>query len=269
MYLDYFGFKKKPFSNTPDPEFLFLSKNHEEALSRLQYAVEERELALLVGEIGAGKTTISRALIDSFNEGFKFFLILNSRLSPSQFLRTIVKNFGEEPKYFKNDLLEQIEEKLIRFNEEKITPVIILDEAQLIPQKGTFDEIRLLTNFQLDKENLLCFIIMGQPELLKRLSKKIYEPLTQRIGISYYLKGLSEEEIMPYIRHRIRIAGGDEDLFSPLCAKLIYEFTKGIPRLINTICSLALLSAMEKERKKVTEELIIEANKEIKLKEGD
>lgn len=266
MYLDYFGFKKKPFSNTPDPEFLFLSKNHEEALSRLQYAVEEKELALLVGEIGSGKTTLSRALMDSFEENYKFFLIINSRLSPSQFLRTLVKLFGEEPRYFKNDLLEQLEKKLLSFNEESITPVVILDEAQLIPKKGTFDEIRLLTNFQLDSENLLSFIIMGQPELSKRLQNKAYEPLRQRIGLNYYLKGLQEEEILPYIRHRLSVSDGDPDLFSSQCASLIYKFSKGIPRIINTICSLSLLEAMGKDTKVISPEIVIKAYEEIELK---
>lgn len=268
MYLDWFGFKKKPFSNTPDPEFLYLSKNHEEALSRLQYAVEEKELALLVGEIGSGKTTLSRALIDSFGENFKFFLIINSRLSPSQFLRTLVKLFGDEPKYFKNDLLEQIEQKLLDFHENKITPVIIMDEAQLIPKKGTFDEIRLLTNFQLDTENLLSFIIMGQPELSKRLQNKVYEPLRQRISLNYFLKGLSEDEIMFYIKHRLKVAGGDTEIFSPDTIPLIYRFSKGIPRVINTLCSLSLLEAMGKEMKKITPDLIIKAYEELELKQG-
>ena len=266
MYLDYFGFKKKPFSNTPDPEFLFLSKNHEEALSRLQYAVEEKELALLVGEIGSGKTTLSRALIDSFDEKYKFYLIINSRLSPSQFLRTLVKLFGDEPKYFKNDLLEQIEHKLLDFYENSITPVIIMDEAQLIPRKGTFDEIRLLTNFQMDKENLLSFIIMGQPELAKRLQNKAYEPLRQRISLNYYLKGLTEEEVLPYIKHRLNVAGGNDDLFSEESVSLIYRFSKGIPRIINTICSLSLLEAMEKEVKKITPEIVIKAYEETEIK---
>lgn len=269
MYLEWFGFRKKPFSNTPDPEFLFLSKNHEEALSRLQYAVEEKELALLVGEIGSGKTTLSRALMDSFNENFKFFLIINSRLSPSQFLRTLVKLFGEEPRYFKNDLLEQIENKLLGFHEKGITPVIIMDEAQLIPKKGTFDEIRLLTNFQLDSENLLSFIIMGQPELSKRLQNKAYEPLRQRIGLNYYLKGLSEEEVLPYIKHRLRVAGGDEELFLQDTIPLIYRFSKGIPRVINTLCSLSLLEAMGREMKRITPDLIFKAYEELELKQEE
>lgn len=269
MYLEYFGFRKKPFSNTPDPEFLFLSKNHEEALSRLQYAVEEKELALLIGEIGSGKTTLSRALIDSFDEKYKFFLIINSHLSPSQFLRTLVKFFGDEPKYFKNDLLEQIELKLLDFQKNSITPVIIMDEAQLIPMKGTFDEIRLLTNFQLDSENLLSFIIMGQPELAKRLQNKCYEPLRQRIVLNYYLKGLEEGEIMAYIKHRLKVSGGDEDIFLPECIPLIYKFTKGIPRIINNICFLSLLEAMAKDLKKVTPEIIINAYEETLIKQED
>lgn len=267
MYLDYFGFKKKPFSNTPDPEFLFLSKNHEEALSRLQYAVEENELALLVGEIGSGKTTLSRALIDSFDENYKFFLIINSRLSPSQFLRTLVKLFGEEPKYFKNDLLEQIENKLLNFYEKSITPAIIMDEAQLIPKKGTFDEIRLLTNFQMDSQNLMSFIIMGQPELSRRLQKKAYDPLRQRISLNYYLKGLNEDEVFPYIKHRLSIAGGDPNLFSFECIPLIYKFSNGIPRVINTICSLSLLEAMGKDTKKITPDIVIKAFEETELKQ--
>ncbi len=266
MYNDYFGFSKKPFSNTPDPSFLYLSKNHQEALSRLQYAVEEKELALLIGEIGSGKTTLSRALMDSFNENYKFYVIINSRLSPSQFLKTLVKLFEGEPKHFKNDLLEQIETKLIEFNDKSLTPVVIMDEAQLIPKKGTFDEIRLLTNFQLDTENLLSFILMGQPELSRRLKNKAYEPLVQRISLKYYLKGLSEEEVFPYIKHRLTVAGGDPELFSMDCIPLIYRFTQGIPRLINTICSFSLLEAMQREEKRVLPEMVIKAYGEMELK---
>jgi general secretion pathway protein A len=171
MYLEHYGFSVKPFDKTPNPVFFYKSPIHEEALARLQYGTEERELTLLTGEIGTGKTLLSRALIDILPDNYLPILIINPRLSPNQFLKTVAGRLGiESPSYFRTDLLDQINRALYRYYEEDICPVIIIDEAQLIPSKSTFDEIRLLTNFQLDDANLLSLVLIGQPELRKGLN---------------------------------------------------------------------------------------------------
>jgi len=202
MYEEYYGLTERPFRKTPDPRFLFMSGEHSEALARMQYGVEEKDLILITGDIGTGKTTLSRALIDSLDESYKPILIINPRLSPTQFLKLLAKRLGiENPSYFKADLIDDISNALYAHHEEGICPVVIIDEAQLIPGKGTFDEIRLLTNCQLDDENLFSLILIGQPELRKKLAKKHYEPLLQRLSILYHLKPLSLGETESYIKY--------------------------------------------------------------------
>ncbi|MGZ5433833.1 MAG: ExeA family protein, partial [Thermoanaerobaculia bacterium] len=187
MFEEHFGFRTRPFGRTPDPAFLYESDQHREALARLEFAVEEKDLALLVGDVGSGKTTLSRALIDRIGEDRPVVLLINPRLSPAQLLRSIAAGLGLTPARLRNELLDQIHTKLFELYEAKREPVVIIDEAQLIPSKETFDEIRLLTNFQLDDQNLLTLILIGQPELQDRLNREAYKALRQRIGLRYSL----------------------------------------------------------------------------------
>ncbi len=248
MYKEFFGLTERPFAKTPDPRFLFESRQHREALARLEYAVEERDLTLLTGGIGCGKTTISRALIDRLDEDdYKIILMINPRLSPCQLLRSICRMSGADPKFFKTDLIEQINEELFRLYEQNKSLVLIIDEAQLIPQKSTFDEIRLLTNFQMDDTNLLTVIMIGQPEIKKRFSLPAYEALTQRIGIRYDLKPLNLEETDEYIRFRLSVAGRKELLFDKDAVEEIFKFSRGIPRLINTAATTCLIDAFGRD----------------------
>ncbi len=247
MFEQFFGLDAKPFGKTPDPSFLYESPQHKEALARLEYAVEEKELALLVGDIGSGKTTLSRALIDRVGESRPVILLINPRLTPTQLLRAIAQGLGAgdgtAPPRFRNDLLDAIHTKLFELYEQKREPLLIIDEAQLIPTKQTFDEIRLMTNFQLDDQNLLSVVLVGQPELDVRLARDAYAPLRQRIGIRYSLGPLSLEETIRYIDHRIRIAGGTRNPFSRAAMEEIHAVSGGIPRLINTLATTALLDA--------------------------
>jgi len=265
MYKSYFGLKCSPFSKTPDPKFLFYSRTHEEALARLQHGVEEKEIILLTGEVGSGKTTLSRALMDSLEDNYRVISILNPRLTPSQFLRVIAKRFNIENIHARDDLLEIIYEKVYEDYIKGITPVIIIDEAQLIPGKDTFEEIRLLTNFQLDEENLLSLILIGQPDLRKRLERKAYLPLRQRIGLLYHLDPLTEEEVKEYIAHRLRLAGREEPLFSEDAIKAICEFSQGIPRNINNIASNSLLQAFGIEAQMIDKEIVCDVAHELGL----
>jgi type II secretory pathway predicted ATPase ExeA len=243
MFEAFFGFTTKPFGKTPDPSFLYESPQHKEALARLEYAVDEKELAVLVGEIGSGKTTLSRALIDRVGESRPVILLINPRLTPNQLLRAIAIGLAIPPSKYRTDLLDQIHTKLVELYEQRREPVLIIDEAQLLPGKATFDEIRLLTNFQLDDQNLVSVLLIGQPELDWRLDRPAYAPLRQRIGMRYTLGPLTLEETLCYIEHRIRVAGAMRNPFSRSAMEEIHQQSGGIPRLINTLATTALLDA--------------------------
>jgi len=257
MYLEFYGLKAKPFGKTPDPDMLYLSRRHEEALARMEQTVEDRELLLLTGEIGSGKTTLSRGLLDRLPDNFMPALIINPRLSPNQLLRTVARRLGiEQPKYFKSDLIEQIFDALFKLYESGICPVLIIDEAQLIPSRETFEEVRLLTNLQLDKENLMSVILIGQPELNKRLEHPVYEPLRQRIGIRYHLGALDRPELGDYIDFRLKKAGRTTPLFTADAIDRIWTYSAGIPRRINNICANALIEGFARESKSIGEKII-------------
>lgn len=265
MFEEFFGLTAKPFGKTPDPSFLFESQQHKEALARLEYAVEEKDLALLVGDIGSGKTTLSRALIDRIGETRPVILLINPRLSPTQLLKSIARGLGIEPARFRNDLLDQLHTKLFELYEEKREPVLMIDEAQLIPSKATFDEIRLLTNFQLDDQNLLSVVLIGQPELESRLDRSAYEPLRQRIGMRYSLGPLSLEETIDYIEHRIRVAGGTRNPFNRQAMTEIHALSGGIPRLINTLATTALLDAFGEDAEVIEPSRVAAAAREHRM----
>src|SRR5687768_4227102 len=262
MFEEFFGLSTKPFGKTPDPSFLFESRQHKEALARLEYAVEEKELALLTGDIGSGKTTLSRALIDRVGETRPVILLINPRLTPTQFLRAIARGLGIEPARFRNDLLDQIHTRLYELYEQKREPVLMVDEAQLIPTKATFDEIRLLTNFQLDDQNLLSVILIGQPELERRIERDAYAPLRQRIGMRYALGPLSLQETIEYIEHRIRVAGGTRNPFDRKAMEDIHALSGGIPRLINTLATTALLDAFGEDAETIDPSRVASAARE-------
>jgi type II secretory pathway predicted ATPase ExeA len=177
MYKTFYGLKERPFGKTPDPRFLFMAPQYEEALARLQYAVEEREIAVLTGEIGSGKTTLSRALMDQ-NDHDEIVLIVNPRLTPNQLLRELALRLDITPGHYRADLVDALSDRLLGLHEEGRGVVLIVDEAQLIPGKATFDELRLLSNFQLDTTNLISILLIGQPELRKRLAHRLPGPKT-------------------------------------------------------------------------------------------
>src|SRR5437016_7866452 len=265
MFEEFFGFATKPFGKTPDPSFLYESAQHQEALARLEYAVDEKELAVLVGEIGSGKTTLSRALIDRMGDARPVVLLINPRLTPNQLLRSIANGLGIKPAKLRSDLLDQIHAKLVELYESRREPVLIIDEAQLVPSKATFDEIRLLTNFQLDDQNLLSVLLIGQPELDWRLDRAAYAPLRQRIGLRYALGPLSQDETFEYIEHRIRVAGGARNPFSREAMMEIHALSGGIPRLINTLATTALLDAFGEDEETIDPARIDSAAREHRM----
>lgn len=245
MYEQYWGLREKPFRKTPDPRYLYLNESYEEALERLLFAVEEMELALLTGEVGSGKTLLTRALVDRIGERYEVGMILNPRLSPRQFLRTTAAELGVgEPRFHSSDLLDQIHARLLELDEAGRAALLIVDEAHLIPGKPTFEEIRLLTNFQLDDRNLIAIVLVGQPELRERLRHRAFRALTQRIGIAFDLPPLAAGDARAYIAHRLEIAGAPRPLFSGEAIARLFAAARGVPRVLNQLATQALVEGM-------------------------
>jgi len=257
MYEEFYGLREKPFNKTPDPRFLFQSAKHAEALARLQLAVDEQDIVLLTGDIGSGKTTLSRALIDSLDRSYHPVLIINPRLSPAQLLQIVALRLGiEDAGRQRHGMLEGINAKLYELYEAGKRTLLVIDEAQLIPTKATFEELRLLTNFQLDDRNLLALVLIGQTELRERLDRKQYRALRQRVSMQFHLGPLDAGETQEYVKHRLRVAGRETELFQEEAVGRIFELTGGVPRRINIIAGNALIEAFGKDAPLITAEII-------------
>ena len=266
MYLEFYSLTRKPFAKTPDAEMLYLAPAHAEALARMEQAVEDRELMVLTGDIGCGKTTLSRALIDRLPPSVRPAIIINPRLSPNQLLRTIARRLGEDqPRYYRSDLLEQIHQLLFNCYENDLLPLLIIDEAQAIPTRDTFEEIRLLTNFQLDHANLVALILMGQPELHRRLKHQAYEAFRQRIGIKYHLGPLDPPDVDRYLAFRLRAAGRETELFTAAAMARIAQLSAGVPRWINNLAASALLQGFALEADLIDADVIEDVARDIGL----
>lgn len=258
MYEKYWGLTEKPFENTPDPRFMYYSKKHEEALTRLLYAVkEEKGAVMLTGEYGSGKTILSRILIDELikDKIYEVALITHPQLTPVQFIQEIIYQLkNEHVKGSKPQLLHVMQDIIYKnFNEKKKT-VIMVDEAQIIKSKETFEELRLFLNFQLNKKFLMTLVLIGQPELLEKI--KAIPQLRQRLGIKYHLSGLTRDETEEYIKHRFSVAGAKTETFTKEAYEVIYNYTKGLPREINNVCDMSLLIGFGQEAKLIDRELV-------------
>lgn len=257
MYESWYGLRERAFRKTPDPRYLYLGESHEEALEQLQFAVEEMELALLTGEVGSGKTLVSRALVDRLGERYEVGMILNPRLSPAQFLRATALELGvEQPRSQVASLLDQIQARLLELDQAGRAAVLIVDEAHLIPRAATFEEIRLLTNFQLDDRNLISIVLVGQSELRERLRHRAYRALVQRIGADFQLRPLTLAEAAGYVAHRLRVAGAGRPIFSPAAVERLHAASGGVPRVLNHLATQALIEGMARGREDVGSEEI-------------
>jgi len=257
MYNDYWKLKEKPFENTPDPRFIYWSKQHEEALSRMLYVINEKKgAALITGEYGGGKTVLSRELLNRLPaERYQSALLLNPMLSPSLLIKEVIHQLGGEvaASASKAVVYNKLNELLIDLDKSGRLVAIIIDEAQALG-KADLEEVRLMLNFQLNDRFLLTLILLGQPELMVKINK--LPQLKQRFALRFHLNALSESETREYVRHRLKLAGGSPEIFDDGALAGIYQYALGIPRMINNVCDLALLEGSGEGVKKIDRELI-------------
>jgi general secretion pathway protein A len=258
MYLEHFGLARKPFSKTPDPSFLYPSRRHAEALARLSHALEEREIAVLTGDVGAGKTMLSRALVDAFADRCRFSLVVNPALPPAQLLGAIAQGFGVPERRRKSDTFAALAERFGRLDADGLFAVVIVDEAQLLAGRGAYDELRLLTNLAADDRGLVGLVLVGQPELRDRLRARGGEAFAQRVGVGYHLGALDEVETDGYLAHRLAVAGRADTLFTPDAVAAIHRATGGVPRRVNQLAASALLEGFARDAE-VVDATVVEA----------
>jgi len=266
MYPEYFGLKEPSFSITPDPHYLYLSREHREALAHLLYgAGEGGGFVLLTGEVGTGKTTICRAFLEQLPEHVDIALILNPALTVPELLHSICHEFGVKvPGYVTSSkvLVDQLNRYLLLAHAKRRRPVLMIDEAQNL-QPEVLEQIRLLTNLETHRHKLLQIFLVGQPELRELLEQKRLRQLAQRITARYHLLPLSQKDTKEYIRHRLAIAGVERRLFTPAALRRIYHLSGGIPRLINILCDRALLGAFATHRHIVDSRILNKAAREL------
>lgn len=267
MYLDYYNLREKPFNLTPDPAFLYHSQSHKKAIAFLKYGLQESKGFLqLTGPVGSGKTTLLRAILSQLDERTKTAYIFNPSAPFPHLLRSIMKDL-EIPNIpetrVKLDLLDFFHEYLLVQARRSRPVVVIFDEAQNLGVKN-LEEIRMLSNFETTKEKLLQIVFVGQPELIPILDLPELRQLKQRIQVRYHLAPLRRAEVKAYIEHRLSVAGSNGEVkFTDDACEAVYEFSEGIPRLINSVCDVALLIGYVNELKRLDAKVVKEATGEI------
>ncbi len=256
MYLEHYGLSRRPFSKTPDPEFLFPSRQHAEALARLSHALEEREVVVLTGEVGAGKTTLSRALVDAFAGRCRFSFVVNPALPPAQLLGAIAAGFGLPARRRKADVFAALAEHVAAVDAAGSFAVVVVDEAQLLAGRAAFDELRLLTNLAADDRALVGLVLVGQPELRGRLHDRGGEAFAQRVGVAYHLGAIELEETGSYLAHRLAVAGRSEPLFDGGAVEAVHRHSGGLPRRVNQVAASALLEGFARDLRRISAEVV-------------
>lgn len=268
MYLEYYGLKEPPFDITPNPRFLFFSAKHREAFNHLLYGIRERKgFVQLTGEVGAGKTTLCRAILEELGETFCTALILNPVLDADQLVKAIAMEFGLQVHGMDRlEALSALNHFLLDLVNHNKDAVLIIDESQDLTDE-LLEQVRLLSNLETDNRKLLQIVLLGQPELRDRLGNHKLRQLRQRITIRYHLRPLRLREMSQYIHHRLQVAGSKGiPYFTAPSLWRIYRYTQGIPRLINTLCDKCLLAGYVHGRDKVDHRMVGMAIREL---EGD
>lgn len=268
MYLDFYGLREAPFSITPDPRFVFLSERHRDALAHLLYGVGQGGgggFVQLTGEVGTGKTTLCRLLLEQLPENVRVALVLNPRLTPLELLQSIAEELGIDIEGRRDSLkrlVDALNSYLIDAYAKGLRVVLIVDEAQNLSFEA-LEQIRLLTNLETATQKLLQIILLGQPELRGMVGQPELRQLAQRITARYHLLPLNAEETEAYLRHRLGVAGSARFPFTKLAVRRLHQHSGGVPRLVNTIADRALMAGYAKEQTQVGERLVDRAAAEV------
>lgn len=265
MYLEHFSLTRNPFDQVPDPDFLFLTEQHKEALARMKFALAINDsFAIITGEVGSGKTTLVRKLLSDLNEECTPAFITHTRLSDIELLQMIMVELGVEPfEMGKVRMLDELRRIVDKERESGRRVVIVIDEAQNF-SAALLEELRLLTCLDTEKTKSINILLVGQPQLNYTLGSHDLDQLRQRCRLRFHLNALSEDETTEYVRHRIAVAGGDSDeIFDEAAITSIYGLSGGIPRLVNTLSDTAMIMAFTSKRSRVAGESIDDAVREL------
>lgn len=266
MYLEHWGLQKAPFGNVPTRWMFYRSPQHEEALRRLLYVIENRKgVAMLTGEVGCGKTTVTKALVDCLDKSkYQLHTISNPALQPTDLIKAILLQLGEEVDgSSKTVLLDRLQKLLLRNADSGISTVLTIDEAHVIGNRATLDELRMLLNIQSDDEFLITLVLLGQPPLLKNISE--LQPLKERISIKFNLEPLDLQNTLNYIVHRLKCAGASRGIFSREAVQVLYQFSGGIPLRINNLCDRCLLIGLMRKARMVDSAIVRDAVEDMGL----
>ncbi len=270
MYEEFYGFRDHPFRLTPDPAYLFLSANHQEALGHLLFGVKEGSgVVVITGEIGAGKTTLLRTLVRNLDDQTIVAYIFNPALSAIELLQTINTDLGlPASSTSKKELIDDLNRFLLAQQAAGRKVVVIVDEAQDL-EPSVLEQLRLLSNLETERAKLLQIMLVGQPELRDILARPELAQLDQRVTLRWHLGSLTKDETIAYVRHRIRVAADGQEpvLFTDSALATIYRFSKGIPRLINIVCHRALLIGYTREERRLDRPIVLQAIQELGRKE--
>lgn len=269
MYNSFYNFKETPFNLTPNSRFFFSSDKHTEALDSLVYAINQRKgFVVITGEIGAGKTTVCRTLLNKLNKYTQVALVTNTHLNSKDLLMTIMEDLGIDFQAgSKSKMLSQLNNYLIEELQKDNNVVLIIDEAQNL-KPSVLEEIRMLSNLETETEKLIQIILLGQPELKQKLSLARLEQLRQRVSVYFHLSPLSKQETKDYVVHRLKVASeSDRQYVTDEALDLVYEFSKGVPRLINQICDSAFLTGYVREANVIDHDILNEVINESPVKQ--
>lgn len=266
MYEEFYGLNERPFSLSPDPSFLYFGKSHRRALNILEYGIaSDATITVVSGEVGTGKTTLVRSLLDELDENTTVGLITNTQPDFGDLLKWVLLSFDVDPVDMDQvKLYQQLVNFVTAEHQAHRRVLLIIDEAQNLGSEA-LEDLRMLTNINIDKQPVLQLILVGQPELVEILKKKELRQFAQRVSADYFLQPLSFKETTEYIKHRLRVAGGDENLFAQTAFATVYYHSGGIPRIINNICDMALVYGFAEEEYRIRKGIILDAIRDRKV----